>query len=195
MSADLLDTNALLSSLIGGGMALAGVCLAHWLQKMDAKERDAEHIYGLLQAFHDEIETLWGVYQAAPGDHIAALGNDEPMLVHWPLTLEYFTVYNTNAASIGRIRNHELRKQIIATYTKACSMMDSIRLNNDLVQKWEREQSLFQKTNDPVYALNAKALLERLIEYAAELKKSHSQLDLMASALLQHLRENPHGLP
>lgn len=185
-----LISTVIIAPLIGGGLALAGVRWAQQLQKKDAVDRDTEHMHGLLQAFKAEIETLWEVYRAAAGAHIVALGNNKPMLTYWPLTLEYFTIYNTHAASIGKIEDHELRKQIIATYTKARSMIDSIRMNNDLVKKWEYDQLLFEESNKPVHASNANARLKSLIEYATGLKESHSILESMAADLLRSLQKN-----
>ena len=51
---------SLISTLIGSGLTLVGVYWTHWYQKREAAHRDAENVLGLLQAFHDEIETLWG---------------------------------------------------------------------------------------------------------------------------------------
>jgi len=184
---------SLISTLIGSGLTLVGVYWTHWYQKREAAHRDAENILGLLQAFHDEIETLWGIYQASAGAQLEALLNNEPMLMYWPLTQDYLTIYNTHASSIGKIKNHELRKQIIATYTKIRGMIDSFRMNNELVQKWEYAHSLFQETRGSVHESNANARLESLVEYAKLLKQTHSELESMVSELLHHLRRNPYG--
>ncbi|WP_025040876.1 hypothetical protein [Nitrosospira briensis] len=170
-------------TLIGGGLTLAGVCLAHRFQKKEAAERDNEHVRGLLQAFHDEIQTLWEIYKAGAGADIVALANNEPMLSHWPLTQDYFTIYNTNASSIGKIKNQELRRQIITTYTKARTMIDSIRLNNDLLHKLEHDCFLFRETPSPANESNASASRNALVGYATALKQSHSELELAASKL------------
>ncbi|SCX39899.1 hypothetical protein [Nitrosospira sp. Nsp1] len=146
-------------------------------------------------SLRDEIETLWGVYQAGACASIVALPDDEPMLIYWPLTQEYFTIYNTYALSIGKIKNHMLRKQIIATYTKARSMIDSIRLNNDLLQQWERDCFLFQETRNPVHESHANARHKALVEYATALKESHSGLESAVSELLYRLRRNPYDHP
>lgn len=198
MSTDLFNdtlTATALGALIGSSLTLIGVCLTHWMQKRETARRDVEHIHGSLQAFHDEIETLWEVYQAGAGTDIAALASNEPMLSHWPLTQDYFTIYNANASSIGKIKNQELRKQVIATYTKARTMIDTVRLNNDLLQQWERDCFLFQETRNPVHESHANARYKTLVEYAKALKESHSGLESAASELLHHLQKNPYGHP
>lgn len=185
----------IIPTLIGSGLTLVGVCWIHRLQKKDTDRRDTEHVHGLRQAFHDEIETLWEIYQAGAGADIVALANNEPMLSHWPLTQDYFTIYNANASSIGKIKDQELRKQIIATYTKARTMIDTVRLNNDLLQQWERDCFLFQETRNPVYESHANARHKALVEYATALKESHSGLESATSELLHRLRGNPYGHP
>ena len=64
------NADALLSSgagaVIGSALTLAGVFLAHKLDKNESAKKDAEHILGLLQAIHDEIETLWESYWFYP---------------------------------------------------------------------------------------------------------------------------------
>ena len=196
MSTDLFNDTLIataLGALIGSCLTLVGVYWTHRTQKRDTARRDAEHIQGLLQAFHDEIETLWGVYQASAGAELEALPNDKPMFMFWPLTQDYLTIYNTHASFIGKIKNQELRKQIIATYTKIRGLIDSFRMNNDLMQKWEYAHSLFQETRSPLHESNAKARYQALIDYAVSLKEQHLELKAMASELLHHLRKNPHG--
>ncbi len=187
MNADLLFNAgvALSSALIGGGLTLMGVVWTLQEQKREAKEKEAEYIKALLQAFHTELETLWGVYKEGIGASIENMGNNEPMYFSWPLTLEYFTVYNTNAGSIGRIRDRELRKQIITTYTKARTMIDAVRMNNELLQEWERDKLSFSDK------AGTDARFERLVDYAKTLKQSHLELESMALELLQHLEKNP----
>ena len=82
-------------------------------------------LLGILQAIHDEIETLWDNYMDGIGHHTEALADGQPLNIYYPVTQEYFTVYNTNAFFIGRIRDHDLRKLIVSTYSKARGLIDS----------------------------------------------------------------------
>lgn len=130
------NADALLSSgvgaFIGSALTLAGAYLVHWLEKKETTRKEAEHLLGLLQGIHDEIETLWESYSTSIGAHTEALPDNSPMLMFWPITQDYFTIYNTNAFFIGKIKDHDLRKQIVATYAKARGLIDSFRMNNEL---------------------------------------------------------------
>jgi len=187
------NADALLSSgvgaLIGSALTLAGVWLAHNLEKAESAKKETEHIHGLLQAIHDEIETLWESYSATAGAQIDSLRDGNAMLMYWPLTQDYFTIYNTNAFFIGKIKDHDLRKQIVATYTKSRGLIDSFRMNNDLLQKWEHADMLFQESQNQLHKNHAHARYQSLVQYAASLKKGHAELKFMVSALLRHLRK------
>jgi len=187
------NADALLSSgvgaLIGSALTLAGAWLAHSLEKQESARKEAEHILGLLQAIHDEIETLWESYLTTAGAQIEALRDGNPMLMYWPLTQDYFTIYNTNAFFIGKIKDHDLRKQIVATYAKARGLIDSYRMNNDLLQKWEYAHLLFQESQSELHKANAQARYQSLIQYASSLKKGHGELKTMVSELLRRLRK------
>lgn len=106
-------------TLIGGVLTLIATYVAHRLQSATQKQNDADQLKGLLQAIHDEVETLWDGYVRSAGAQIEALGDVQPMLMYWPITQDYFTIYNTNAFCIGRIKDHDLRKAIVLTYARA----------------------------------------------------------------------------
>lgn len=111
------------------------------------------------------------------------------MLMFWPITQDYFTIYNTNAFFIGKIKDHDLRKQIVATYAKARGLIDSFRMNNELVQKWEYTAALAQESQLPIHQSNAQARHQSLGRYSAALKNRHFELKTMVSELLRRLRK------
>lgn len=180
---------SVLGALIGGSLALAGAYLSHWLEVKRQNQKEAEHLIGLLQGFHDEVETIWESYHGSAGAQIEALPEGHPFLMYWPITQDYFTIYNTNAFFIGRIKDHDLRKAIIATYTKARGLIDSFRMNNDIVQKYEYAHLLFQETKNPVHQSNVNNYLQSLSRYAANLKRLHGELKVLSSDLLRRLRK------
>jgi hypothetical protein len=105
------------------------------------------------------------------------------------VTQEDFTIYTSNALFIGRIRDHELRKLIVSAYSKARGLIDSYRLNNDLLQKHEHAHWLFLQTNSPVYRAAATGYLQVVVNYAATLKRLHGDVKSQTQELLRVLRE------
>ncbi|MBD9360501.1 hypothetical protein [Methylomonas fluvii] len=146
-------------------------------------------IHGILQAIHDEIETLWDNYVDNIGHQLEALGETEPLILYWPVTQEYFTIYNSNAFFIGRIQDHDLRKLIVSTYSKARGLVDSYRLNNDLVQKHEHAYWISQETQNQIHLANAKSHYAALVSYSKTLKKSHIEVKQQVQELLRELRK------
>ena len=188
ISFDTLLTSAF-GSLIGSLLTLAGVYWSHWLQVKSQDKKDAKHLMGVLQAFHDETETIWESYHGNVGSRIEALPDGDPFLMYWPISHDYFTIYDTNAIHIGRIKDHDLRKAIIASYTKGRGLIDSFRLNNEMVQKYEYAAILFQETQNPVHQANVDNCIHALTQYAVSLKRLHGELKIHVSDLLRRLRK------
>ena len=118
-------TGALLGGLITGWFALRSTDKAYKNQLKQACENEDKLIKGVLQAIHDEVETVFERYQETMGAGLESLKEGEPLLMYYPLVSDYFTVYNGNSFLIGRIPDNDLRKQIIKTYTLAKGMIDS----------------------------------------------------------------------
>ena len=187
------NADALLSSgvgaFIGSVLTLVGAFLAHWLERNEADRKNADHLLGLLQGIHDEVESLWELYMSSIGPFAEALQANEPLLFYWPITQDYFTIYNSNSFFIGKIKNHDLRKQIVATYAKARGLIDSYRMNNDLLQKLEYAELLAQESQSPIHKANAQARQRSLVQYAPQLTTRHHDFKAMVGELLRHLRK------
>lgn len=108
------NADALISSgvgaFIGSALTLAGAYWVHWLERQDAALKEKEQIFGVLQGIHDEIETLWDSYLSTVGSHVESLREGNALMLYWPVTQDYFTIYNSNASLIGKISDHDLRK-------------------------------------------------------------------------------------
>jgi len=183
------NPDALFGGLIGGGMAVIAVFISHKLSENAAKKRETMHVRGILQAIHDEIEILWKVYSSVIGDKFESLQDGKPFLIYWPVNQNYFTVYENNAEFIGKIKDNNLRKQIVTTYTLAKSLIDSFCFNNTMVQKWDDERHLFLEKNSPVHKARRDSYHQVLVVYAVSLNKLHVGLKTRVSELLLHIKE------
>ena len=185
-------TGAVIGGLITGYFALRSADKNYKNQLKQTRENEEKLIQGLLQAIHDEIETVFERYQETMGARLESLKEGEPLLFYYPLVSDFFTVYNGNSFLIGRIPDNDLRKQIIKTYTLAKGMIDSFRMNNDLNQKFEYWHQVFQESKIEVHQQKAAAHYGALVEYAKNLKLGHQQIKLESSQLLRSLRK--HGV-
>ena len=183
-------SGAIIGGLITGYFAIKSTqnSFDHQMKQSDASEENL--IKGVLQAIHDEIETVNDQYQDTMGARLDSLPDGEALAFYYPLVSDFFAVYNGNCFLIGRIPNNDLRKQIIKTYTLAKGMVDSFRLNNELVGKFEHSHNIYEETQEEIHRKHAVAHHESLVEYAKVLKASHKILKSEISNLLRALRKN-----
>ncbi len=153
------------------------------------KQNQKKIVKGFLQAIHDEIETLWELYQSGIGYKLEALQENYALLYYYPVTHDYFTVYVSNAFLIGQVEDADLRKLIVQVYSKARGLIDSYRMNNDMLSKFEFWSNLHRETNNPIYEQNANGQLAAMQIYAKSMKKSHDDLKEFSGKLLRSLRK------
>jgi hypothetical protein len=178
-----------LGALIGSALTLLATYFSHQLDRDKAKEDEAQLIFGFLQGIHDEIETLWDNYNENVGAHVESLQQGQPFQYYWAVTQEYFTIYTENAHLIGRVDDHDLRKQIVSAYARSKGLIDSYRLNNELVHKYEQAASIYAETQAETHGQQANARMQSMIMYAASLKESHTKVKADVTALLRALRK------
>lgn len=182
-------TGAVVGGIVAGYFALRTVTISFNNQRKHDEENEGKLIQGLLQAIHDEIETIYERYQETIGSKLETLADGDALTSYYPVVSDFFSVYNGNTFLIGRIPNNDLRKQIIMTYTLSKGMVDSFRLNNDLVHKFEHSSKIFDETTQEVHKQHAQAHYQSLVEYAKKLKHSHHVLKQEISNLLRALRK------
>jgi len=192
-----MNLDSLLSGLIGAviGGLLTGAFSIFAVNKSENFARDSKTkqdkrtLKGLLQALHDELESVNDRYQETMGAQIESLPDGQPLLVYYPVINDFFTVYNANAHLIGTIENNDLRKSIVRTYVLAKGLVDSFRMNNDLVAKYEHWHVRFAETNHELHKQNALAQFSALVIYAKLLKKSHEDVQKSVAELMRTLRK------
>ena len=180
---------AILGAFVAGYFSLKATQAAHENQKKLTEEHDKKLLTGLLQAIHDEIETVFERYQEAMGARLESLRDGEALTNYYPLVSDFFTIYNSNGFLIGKIPSNDLRKQVIKTYTLSKGIVDSYRMNNDLVAKYEYALKIFEETKSDVHERQVDGQYSMLAEYSKSLKELHKILKLEVSALLRELRK------
>ncbi|MCG6411112.1 hypothetical protein K6U17_18045 [Vibrio fluvialis] len=181
---------AIIGAIIAGYFTIKATQKSFDNQKNHAEENEEKLIKGVLQAIHDEMETVFERYQETMGSRVEALEKGHALTFYYPLVSDFFSVYTGNSFLIGRIPSNDLRKQIIKTYTLAKGMIDTFRLNNDLVGKYEFSEKLFAESNLEVHKQQAIAHYHGLLSYTENIKDSHKELKQEVTTLLRMLRKN-----
>jgi hypothetical protein len=185
--------NALLASLIGGFIAglfsIIAVRTAHKYDLEKEKQREDALIKTFLLAIYEELETVWERYIGTIGEDVEHISENKPLAYYYPVTEDYFKVYNENCSLIGKIDDNRLRKLIIVTYTQAKGLLDSFRMNNNMLQKYESVEFSYRQTGHPEIKGQVKLQLASLVKYAQGIKKQHCEVKKNVSVLLNIIKE------
>ncbi|MFM0000191.1 hypothetical protein PQR57_04085 [Paraburkholderia dipogonis] len=179
----------LAGAVIGGLCTLMGVKKQLAAGTADQKRREASHHRAILQALHDELETVAEVYKSSIGNQIGALPKGQPFFYFWPVSSEYFGIYHSNAVFIGHLKDNDLRKALVQTYTYAKALIDSFRLNNAFVEKHQQAALITNQapTDTNKHMLNA--AYQQLVSYAETLQESHKRFERNIEDTLRRLRK------
>ena len=172
---DLLNTSTA-SVVIGGLITLFGVWLNAHFTKREAQRAEKESVKTFLQAIEVEFITLWNIYHEVAGKKIESVQEEHFFDGYFGAEQDYFIIYNKNSHFLGKINDEELRKQIVITYTKAKSIIDSYTLNNQTLNQYLHMYLLFQQTKLKEYERNYEEYKNVLVKYATRLKEAHFDL-------------------
>lgn len=178
-----------LGALVGGACSIIGVA---WQQRRAASEqrdREKRHLKAVVQSLHDELETVRELYMQTIGARISTLGDGQPFSVLWPVAHDYFTVFQANAALLGHLEDHGLRKGLIVAYNNARALIDSCRLNNAFVEQFENAQFLAMQSPTEQNKKIEEMRRQTLLAYAPKLKVGHNLLLSTFDDALHRLRK------
>ena len=184
-----MDINSFISAIIGGFATLGGVWVTNIFNEKNRKQKDQECIQGVLNGIHAELEALWVKYDQRMGSKVEQLVEGEPLPCYWPITQDYFTFYTENANSLGSISDKKLRQDIVTAYSELKSLIDSYRMNNSLVERFDLAYEKHESSSTEINKKQLERAEISLIKYAASLKESHRCTKEIMTELLTFLRK------
>lgn len=165
----------LVSGLITGACMWAALVLQYRHERdMQARQEDAQ-VNAFVHAVLVEVETLWDSYYEGAGKKLEALEKGKAFMYFYPISQDYFTVYNGNAFLVGKIRHSRLRRAVVETYTKARGLIDGFTLNNDMVQKWNHLDLMRQDSQNPMLIHMMWMQEQSIVHHAVKLREIHRQ--------------------
>jgi len=187
----LINWNSIFSALTGG--LIAGYFSLRAVDKAemkDSKKREEEEkslLRSFLLSIRDEVDTLWNRYMWGMGERLESLPENSPLLVYYPVAQNYFVVYDGNSSLIGKIKDDSLRKLIIITYTQAKGLLDSYKMNNELVQKFENFS--IAAHNNSMFNSQAEAVRAGLVTYVKGIKEQHYEIKKNVAELIEKINQ------
>ena len=166
---------SLLGALLGGLLALLGVILAHNLQLARQQKQEQKTVSGFLQAILTELDTCWNRAQETVNSVLESHPDNQPFESEVFINTDYFTVYHNNSHLLGRVEDDDLRKMIVATYTRYKALVETYNVNTQFNLKW-------QETGSDYYR-------DKTLGWVAALKNDHYKLKEHIEELLPRLRK------
>ena len=195
--------------------SILGICIGILLEYFLNRWRQWEIVQAVKQAFYTELNTFWGQLSEEVEDswieheQEKEKGNQAYLNYFLKVPPDFFTIYRSNANSLGQINDSELRAKIIKVYMLLEALMHGYRTNTEYLHEYIEIKNEFEKEKDEfltvvgwnmekygpnivkvqgIEALVNKSLL-RLTRYAGELKEAHDDCTEKIEDLLEDLRK------
>jgi hypothetical protein len=165
----------LIAGLITGACMWVALLMQHKHERQMQCQKEEAEVNAFVHAVMAEVETLWDSYYEGAGKRLEALERGKAFMYFYPISQDYFTVYNGNAFIVGKIGHARLRRAIVEAYTKARGLIDGFRLNNDMVQKWNHLDLMRQDSQNPTLIHMMWMQEQSLVHHAVKLREIHRQ--------------------
>ncbi|WP_421226097.1 hypothetical protein [Aeromonas jandaei] len=186
--------SSLLGAIIGGRMTrnatVEATRIANEHQQALIDKANKDLLEGFIWSIHDEIESIYNRYNSTVGFTLRAVPPGNILPVKYRTGHDYFPVYHSNSALIGRVTNHTLRSSIINVYTIAKGMLDSYSIYWDLMTQYEEAEKLREENNDHFNNLQLERMEGQLVLYTQELKDVDAELCGCIDALLTNIKSS-----
>ena len=184
-----MNWNTLASTLLGALITYSAILLTQAIELWKRKRAHEGLIRALLQALHEELETLLEIARMnAPS--IEDLPDGKPYERLFTANQDYFTVFHSNAALVMQIAQADLRRSIFKTYLRAKGLLDTVSMNRLYLERYHYLQSTFLKTRDPSAQSASENYQQMLIQIAAQLRRADTDFRNAATHLVELLSAN-----
>lgn len=167
--------------------SIAAIWAAIWLafdqhQKTVARATAVaeEEVSNFLSGVREELNASLLAYMAQAGTELAQTSAGELVNFWWPAPPEPFKVYTATVSMIGRVRDDEIRQQIISTYVVAGGLLLTWDTHNRLLTELnEADEALLLSTEDGLVSQRridrVKKKFSTLKDYSDQLRIRHLQ--------------------
>ncbi len=177
--------SGLIGAVVGGLFTLYATNKALRADAVKEDRQEEKEIQNLLDSLAVELGTLWEFHMRRIGAMIENLKPGDAVEFFYPLTQDYFTLYDSNAHNIGKLRDATLRAGIVKTYNKGKKIVDGFKYNNELYHDWRDYSDSDEQLQDDVRLAGKR---KALTDYAMMLKEDHFEMKALVENLLELLQ-------
>lgn len=164
------------STVLGGLLAIAGgvaaATIAELLRATHKKRDEAEFCKNLLRAIRCEVDALHQIHNTGIGKAINEVKDGELFMMRLALTEDWFTVFSSNAANLGRLEG-EVSLQIVTVYMLMKKLIEQYRINNKYLDELDVNQNMGRASQ---IQGNMISQVPRIKEADVQLKKAKLKL-------------------
>lgn len=182
--------SAIAGAIIGGTFVLIGTLISAWCEHRRQEKNRQEILISTLQVISAELNTIFDRYNQTIGIKLEKLKPNSSLNYYYFVTEEYFTIFNGNAHLLGQLKDKELISSIIATYITLKEFVDSFRLNNAVLIRYNELRLIGRANSDNIIQDMIQNTLTALIDSGERLKLKHENLKINVPALLSKIQKN-----
>ncbi|APL45968.1 hypothetical protein QU507_002014 [Escherichia coli] len=183
----------LISGLVG---ALIGGLFTLWGTLIDGRRQDRASVNeakdkqkSVLIGIKAEVETLLELYKARIYDSLENYEGGKPFESIFPLTQNYFSFYESNSFALTSV-NEETMKAIVICYGSARSLVDTFRMNNQVLEDLAKLQTIFHETQKDIHRFNLEQTYHIATQYGEGLKQIHGEVMSRIAICLDKINVN-----
>jgi len=179
-----------LSALVGGLFTLVGVYFSHKVEVEKRNNRDSKELHGFLQGVSRDIECLWHIYFSSVGQSLESLSNEQPAEFTYVADQDYLAYFHGNISFLSKVDNLELSMSINIAYLRVKSLLDSWKINTNLVRKYEEANAIMLQNPTSQKKQHCELIYKELVEYCSVLNIVHNECKLDIEELRKELKKS-----
>ncbi|HEI8290721.1 TPA: hypothetical protein SLE00_000306 [Citrobacter koseri] len=181
--------SGLFGALIGGLFTLWGTLIDGRRQERASDNEAKEKKKSVLIGIKAEVETILELYKARICDSLERYEGGKPFDSIFPLTQNYFSFYESNSFALTSV-NEETMKSIVVCYGSARSLVDTFRMNNQVLEDLSKLQTIYHETQKDIHRFNLEQTYHIATMYGEGLKQIHNEVMLRISLCLDSINAN-----
>lgn len=194
-----IRSNGIASSEAAGWIqaigSVAAIFAAIWIssdqmRQQVAKEARArmENELAFLQSIQVEFEIAVVNTRADFGKCMRELNEGEPILSIYPVAESPFKIFDAQISNLSFVRDPALKTKIVRGYLNAMSLVQTIRMNNLLVEKYEPVSHQCSDGDvSTAISIQERSMRRGLVDYAEQLKIQYLAVDSEMNSLIAEI--------
>lgn len=168
------DVSAWVQGVGSLGAILAAIWVFQRQQKNDierAHKQEKNDIKNLLRGLRDEVTVVTEQFEKRNGKLLMEGAADRAFPYRIPVGDNTFPIYESAVDHLGKISNDELRQKIIIGYGRTRGFIQSLKMNNQIIERLEKAEYNFNVHKDEIHAMYLDQYLKSAQDYGNLLRE------------------------